>query len=388
MKTRQQCCALLLAVCGLALSQVAWADTNNILALRFNFDAAPVNNVIVDTSPLANHPGAGQGATWAAEEAGRNGVMRFALPTVQQATIAPSPDFDGRAGTIAFWMKSAGNAGAGNDGAILFDRRSSQGGDVIVMLDDGHLFVQAVAQGLANSFATIKAVNDDQWHLVTYVFDQNVGGQIQLYIDGVLDSAKANTQEWFWDPSQQIELGSSHDGWWRKYAGSLDDFQFYSRALLAEEVQALANGTVDETSLVVRLDFAVPPVGDVLEDSSSLGSHPGTDLGATWAESVAGRSGVLQFAPPFPNQLTVPPHPELNAPQGAVTFWMKSAGNTGGGNEAAMIFDHRTGPGDDIFIKDNGTIGVQATAGPGNVANSYSTTGLVNDDQWHHVAYV
>ena len=54
-----------MAACGLALSQSGWADTN-ALKMRFEFDAAPVNNTIVDT--LGLHPGTVAGAQWAATE--------------------------------------------------------------------------------------------------------------------------------------------------------------------------------------------------------------------------------------------------------------------------------------------------------------------------------
>ena len=169
MKIRQQSAALWLAVCSLAFSPAAWAD-NDLLKLRFNFDAAPVDNVVVDQ--LGRHHGTVAGAQWAAAEDGRSGVMRFIVPVVPQIIITPTSEFDGTEGTIAFWMKSGPNSGPGNDGAILFDRRSSLG-DVIVLLNNGTLLVQASG---GPSFATTKVVNDDQWHHITYVFDQTATG--------------------------------------------------------------------------------------------------------------------------------------------------------------------------------------------------------------------
>src|SRR6266702_2055435 len=43
------------------------------LRMRFNFDAAPVNNVIVDSSPSATHPGPNSLAVWSASESSRSG---------------------------------------------------------------------------------------------------------------------------------------------------------------------------------------------------------------------------------------------------------------------------------------------------------------------------
>ena len=136
------------------MSQSGWADTN-ALKMRFAFDAAPVNNVIVDT--LGHHPGTVAGAQWAATEGDRSGVMHFTVPAVPQITIAPTPDFNGTAGSIAFWMKSGPNSGPGNAAAILFDRRVTEG-DIIVLVDDGTLVVQSKAA----SFATTQTVNNDQ----------------------------------------------------------------------------------------------------------------------------------------------------------------------------------------------------------------------------------
>ena len=47
------------------------------LRMRFNFDAAPINNVIVDSSPSATHPGTNFIAVWNASESSRSGVMDF-----------------------------------------------------------------------------------------------------------------------------------------------------------------------------------------------------------------------------------------------------------------------------------------------------------------------
>src|SRR5688572_20851442 len=82
-------------------------------------------------------------------------------------------------------------------------------------------------------------------------------------------------------------------------------------------------------------------------------------------------------------QVTVDGDPEFDATTGTITFWMKSLGNTGPGDFASILFDRRTGVGDVITMKDDGTIFVQARP-----VNSFATQGSVNDGQWHHIAYV
>ncbi|HKS37468.1 MAG TPA: hypothetical protein VJW76_09785 [Verrucomicrobiae bacterium] len=106
------------------------------LKVRLNFDAAPVADVVLDTSPASGHPGTNSLATWAASEAGRNGVMRFDPTSPSQITVSASPDFNSSAGSITFWMKSDVVNTDPNPYAVIFDRRGL-GGDLIFQGPDG-----------------------------------------------------------------------------------------------------------------------------------------------------------------------------------------------------------------------------------------------------------
>src|SRR5947207_7598164 len=151
--------------------------TDSSLVLQFNFEAAPVSDEVVDGSATGGNSGTNLGAVWVAEDSGRNGLMRFTPPVINQITVAAHPDFDASTGTIAFWMKSTGNVGNGDFASILFDRRTGSG-DVIAMTDDGTIFVQAYGGG--PSFSTQGKVNDGQWHHVAYIYDQSSAGGIQV----------------------------------------------------------------------------------------------------------------------------------------------------------------------------------------------------------------
>src|SRR5262249_52825420 len=189
------------------------------LVARYNFDATPVNGVIVDTAPGTKHPGTNRLATWAATVSGRNGVMQFsgAAPGSQIA-VPPNADFDSDKGTIALWMKSPGNDGsAGDFAAIIFDRRTHSG-TVLAMVDDGTLFVQTSSHDFnVNQFATTNTVSDDQWHHVAFVYDQGVNGFIRIYIDGQLAASNPNGGPWSWDPAEELEFGKSYDTFWRLF---------------------------------------------------------------------------------------------------------------------------------------------------------------------------
>src|SRR5262249_22674429 len=73
---------------------------------------------------------------------------------------------------------------------------------------------------------------------------------------------------------------------------------------------------------------------------------------------------------------------------GTISFWIKTGPNTTvQGDYAAILFDRRTSEGDVITLTDDGTIFVQARTNWGN-ANVFAGTRVVNDNVWHHIAYV
>jgi hypothetical protein len=261
------------------------------LIARYNFDAAPVNNIIVDSAPGSRHPGTNRLATWAASLAGRTGIMQFSpADPGSQIAVPPHPDFNSTRGTISFWMKTAGNDTAfGDFASIIFDRRTDNG-DVITMVDDGTLFVQAVSHNFhVNQFATTNTVNDDLWHHVAYVFDQGVNGFIRIYVDGQLAASNPNSGPWSWDPAQEIELGKSHDTFWRRFNGSLDDVQFYYRILSTAEVaQSMVLGpSISFSRTGNQLTLSWPVTGFVLQENSNLSNAAG------WSNVTGGTSSPV-----------------------------------------------------------------------------------------------
>jgi hypothetical protein len=208
------------------------------LILRLNFDAAPVGDVIVDTSPAGGHPGTNILATWVATEGVRQGVMNFDGTMPSQITVAPGPAFNSTTGTIAFWMKSTNVTAPPDGGAILFDRRTA-GGDIIFQNPAGHLANQALQAtgGAANSQTTAANVTDGQWHHFAYVYDQAALGTIAFFVDGVLDTKATNNLAWPWVSDLEIEIGlSSHENTRAGYTGFLDDFRIYNRMLSSSEI--------------------------------------------------------------------------------------------------------------------------------------------------------
>lgn len=226
------------------------------------------------------------GAVQVGDEDIRGGVMEFNEAQGDQVIIPADPAFNSTSGTITFWVKTAGATGAGNEGAILFDRRTSVG-DVIVLKDDGSVFVQASG---GPSFATGTHIADDTWHHIAYVYDQSAGGATTLYIDGNNAGSKTTTGAWSWPTAQPIELGRSHDGYWKRFNGRMDDVRLYNRMLTEGEIGGVVAGDnaqarVASDALLVLFDFNAPGSGLVL-------TWP---CGTLQAASSVGAGGVLQW---------------------------------------------------------------------------------------------
>jgi hypothetical protein len=266
------------------------------LALDFEQGGA----FVLDTKPSGTpHPGRNFGASWSnsVADAGtttRDGAMTFVSTENDQIVVPAHADFNASSGTIMFWVRTAGtDTSSGDFAAMLFDRRTDVGGrtgDVITQTDAGNIFVQAdgPGDGYANTFSSVRTINDGLWHHIAYVYDQSASGAITLYIDGVQDATQANSAAWNWPPAQPIELGRSHDGYWRIFNGSMDDVRVYNTMLTAEQIaQVFADdsaGLVAPSAMVLRLNFDAAPPGltlrwpcGILQEATTLiGNGPGT----------------------------------------------------------------------------------------------------------------
>jgi hypothetical protein len=140
-------------------------------------------------------------------------------------------DLKGTNLTLSAWIKSTqtgeGNVFAAND--------SDSGHPLMFGIDGGGTYVN---DGSDTNFAR-PLVNDDQWHLITYVRNGSAGA---VYVDGVqvgvysatfsLDSVTR------WSVGQEWDGSSPSDF----YSGLVDDVRVYSKALTPDEVQALMRG--------------------------------------------------------------------------------------------------------------------------------------------------
>lgn len=244
---------------GVGFPSAGLAKTN--LKQRLNFDSAPTTSAVIDTSP-ANHPATNLGASWvdlstdtAAPLRNRDGVMQFRAAdsngsqTGDLMTVAAHADFNSTAGTISFWIRTPGVFGLGSE-AMIWDRRTGEStgqGAAITLREDGLLHFQAAdGASVRCDFNSTTSVMDDRWHHVAYVFNQAAGANVTCYIDGVASGTGVNqTPSWSWNPTQQIEIGRSHDPTWRRLEGELDDIRFYNAELSGADIALLAANEAD-----------------------------------------------------------------------------------------------------------------------------------------------
>lgn len=178
----------------------------------------------------------------------RTGVLNFVGTENDQFLIPANAVYDVTSPTVCFWMKANLPTGSGNSGAMLWDRRAGNGtgaGIVIVQQDDGKIFIQA-NNGYC-TFASPASVSDNQWHHIAVTFNTAVGQPNTLFIDGVQAATANNSANWGgaangWVSSQAIEIGRSHDPYWKRYTGLMDDIRFYNRHLTPTEIAQIAGG--------------------------------------------------------------------------------------------------------------------------------------------------
>ncbi len=129
--------------------------------------------------------------------------------------------------TVNAWIKTKGTSGyvvASNDdsGGHVFTIGPGSGGALQVVANSSHTYPPVI--------------NDDQWHMITYVRN---GTTASIYTDGALVGTETPTAnpaaqtKWSigmeWDPPSASDF----------YTGAVDDVRFYARPLSAEEVAGL-----------------------------------------------------------------------------------------------------------------------------------------------------
>ncbi len=259
--------------------------------------------IVQDSKPAGTlHDGINHGTTWLAESTDfnsvtRTGVEQFDLTNDTQITLSPSTDFDTTNGTICFWVNYAsplgGLPGAGSEAAIFFDWRTTAG-TIIGLNASGTIEFQNIytTNGVNrnNTINCADGIDDGDWHHVAITYDQSSNGVTSVYIDGVLDTQANTPGSWSWPTNDELELGRSHDSYWKIYNGQMDDFRIYNRILTASEVSTIGTEStsdtlIDTNALKVRFDFNSDSAlygNSIVWPYGTLISSPALGAAAVW----------------------------------------------------------------------------------------------------------
>jgi hypothetical protein len=184
-----------------------------------------------DSSTKANH--GTSGVTPAVFVAGKVGSNAINLRGADYVAIdGVVNDITSTNITLSAWVKTTqsgeGNVFAANDAtsgyALLF---GIQSGNPYVNDDGDKQFPPAV--------------NDDQWHLLTYVRSGNTG---YLYVDGILQGTYSSSFTWTSPVVTRWSIGQEWDATPSDfYTGAVDDARIYNTALSEAEVGGLSGRT-------------------------------------------------------------------------------------------------------------------------------------------------
>ena len=283
--------------------------------------------------------------------------------TVNATTSFPTQDF-----AIFFWSQTSSATPLaalkliGSDGGIVVVESDSQG--LVNVYHNGTLVAQAPA------LATVEPGSAPWQHIVL----QQVGTQLQLYVDGVSGGSFAQPQAL--PQIVQMVVGS---GW----EGAIDDVRLYNRSFSAASIpQSVYQWTqVKPLSMFDNLAGFFPFYGNA---QNALGyASEGTPVDVTlttdrWGAANAaylfnGVNSYIGFTQPF----------ESTSGDFGVSFWERSSSSapmsafsaTSGGEAGSSI---------DIVFNAGFAVQVDLNGAP-LVGLSSGTVGELTDDNWHYI---
>jgi hypothetical protein len=162
---------------------------------------------------------------------GQRGVVVPDSPILQQQTFTIDAWFTlnpftcpGGAGTCAAFIV----AKSGNDGLSGFELDARENGTL-------DFFINGGTPGVGGVVSTIGSFSNGQFHHVAATYD---GSTMRLYIDGVLNNQTSFSGQVLYPAGSQFFIGGREFTLsTTTYPGTIDEPEFYSRALLQNEIQ-------------------------------------------------------------------------------------------------------------------------------------------------------
>ena len=316
-----------------------------------------------DSSGLANTATLSGGATWETTCGGTNALKTNGTGGIAQTNAPFTPP---SVGTVAFWMRGAGDPGT-------TARIMGLGGDwEIRQIAGGSVSFDLGGSPYAGNelFSTLDPVcTNGRWYHIAAVFD-DTDNSYSVYIDGKLRTSGISPVDLVPQAAGVLSFGT-RTGTTEYWNGALRDVRIYSRKLCANEIGELY-GMVGYW----KLDDAS---GSTASDSSGAGND-GTLNGPTWTTGrIAGGllfNGTSQY-------VSVPHSSNLSLTQQiTLAAWVKSNDLTG---KRIAISKGTTANNFNYWL---GTLGTEITFGFNNGSSQeFTTTGAnLGANNWCHLA--
>ena len=298
--------------------------------------------------------------------------------------------------TISLWFKT-GNKSASQT-LISTYPYSSGTGFSLFLTTSGHLVGQfsAASGSGAPKMQYQTDMCDNDWHHATLTYSSSGGtndASTYLYVDGsdVTGSVVAangwvqgSVPTWSSFTSNLVTIGMAHDSstYSETMNGLIDEVRIFNTALSASNVTTLAGlRACTQTCTTDTADFIATNTAYYKLDNDATDYHGGTyDATATNITYASGRFGssaefngsssILDTTVSVPTNWTL-------------SLWLKRdpSGYFGGTTNASIQ------SGVYFYSNPNGSIAVYNRDGSGgNIDTFYSSAGLVNQNQWHHIA--
>ncbi|MFA5779206.1 MAG: DUF2341 domain-containing protein, partial [Elusimicrobiota bacterium] len=153
-------------------------------------------------------------------------------------------------GSVEAWIKTS-NAGTGSRAIVA--KKNAYG----MFLNANEFGIQDYSVGWRG---TGKYLNDNNWHLVSFTFDNGVANGSKVYIDGNLS---LTTQMTVYDQTVSLTIGDAGSGapTAERFNGSIDEVRISSGALTAGQIAADAGSYVADASGKGNFGVAVSTYG-------------------------------------------------------------------------------------------------------------------------------
>ncbi len=364
----------------LLLSQSWWDDWGDAVSPKVYFKLDEASGMTAVDSSRYNHDGTLHNMDDTDWVSGRLSNALDFDGVDDYVEISGFQGITGTAGrTCVAWIKTT-MSGTGN---ILSWGTSVAGQKWMFRVESDGLLGVGIWDGFIRTTNT--AINDGQWHLVAAVLADDGSpslDEIQLYVDGTLivDTYASNSQSVITSDTENMIMGArlDTDGMTPvdHFEGEIDDVRVYDQALTQTQIMNIMN--TKDSIVELHLDEAG---GNVANDSSEH-NHDGTLFNMDNSDWVPGKIGNALDFDGVDDRLAIQGYQGVS---GSASRTCMAWVNTTAGQENQIISWGAPADGQKWMfrVESDGSLGVGVWAG-----YIHTTSQLINDGTWHHVAAV